>query len=1570
MDSNTENIIYASAVLTALITLPSIRNFARGPWRVKPTNTESLYEDEDGTATEESTKSFSTKFAFIFIYVAVGLGLAVSFAQAVFATVRRSNGYSAITIQQVWLLFAVWCLLVVQFLDTSREVAIIARFHSMISRLASIFLTGVIAWTVFLGDAPEKPDSIVISSLSGAQVLIALLIVVVIFNIRRRPDVFHKDRVVERQFTGTLWQRYTFSWSSDLLDLAATKLMDTTDLPIMDSHMRSKVQTARFLAIPLKDDVKLWKRIFWAFRYQLLYQWTICALGSACDVAPQFAMLKLLQYLEQRKEFDAVDARAWYCVLGLFAATIGLTLLDYRIMWLMWSDLAIPIRSVLTGLIFEKTMRIKDCSEPPKEQAAEKDKADGKLDGAAADQAKKPEAKEEPKQKTQQDVVNMFAVDANIVGIMGGNNQFYINFICKLVVSVAFLLLLIGWQSLLAGTLSIVILFPINQALGQRYAGVQKKIMKARDKKTTIITEVLGGIRQIKFSALENQWAKKIEEIREDELSTIWQARINNIYMMVGSDFAPILLTAFALTTYAYINGTLLPSVAFTALGVFMQLEGILGMLPFLLVMGVNAKVSCDRIEKYLLSPEKAENTHPGESISFHNVSVSFPTDSGEPKADRFVLRDLNLDFPNNALSVISGPTGAGKSLLLAAILGEVEVLSGYIQVPRPPPADQRFDDKATAADWILPSAVAFVSQTPWIENATIKNNILFNLPYDEKRYNKVIEACALTKDLAMFDDGDQTEVGAQGISLSGGQKWRLTLARAFYSRAGILILDDVFSALDAHVGKEIYDNALMGELSEGRTRILVTHHVSLVLPRAKYAVRLSARGVLEHAGLIEELRQTGSFEDIIKAESSLDTAQAGEDDEEESIESENGTVVVAENGNSKPVVKATPKKLVEDEKREDGAVKTKVYASYLKATGGWPFWIFVVLVYLVSQGLLLGRTWWIKVWTGSNEDTVDNKIHLAHPSSYSMQTQFFSPVSNATQFSTTDNSNHNDKVLYYLGVYAAISITSLLVSVGRFYVIYRGAMKASRQIFQDLTYTVLRTPLRWLDTVPTGRILNRFTADFATIDSQLIFNFGYLASSFYQVIGILAASLFVSPFIIVLAIALLGACGQIARRYLKGARSIKRLESIQKSPMISAFGTTLAGLTTVRAFHKTDEFIERMYNLIDTFAGVSWHNWLFNNWVGFRMSLIGSLFSGAVGVFIVATRGIDASLAGFALAFALEYAGAVKYTIRLLANTELDMNAAERIFEYRDVEIEPQGGVDIRASWPEEGKIEVKDLEVGYAEGLPSILKGLTFTAEKNQRIGVVGRTGAGKSTLSLALFRFLEARQGSITIDGVDISTIKVHDLRTRLSIIPQDPVLFSGTIRSNLDPFDQFSDFQLREALQRVHLVPSADSTPVPELANETSTASSSTAVENPGNTNIFLSLTSPIASGGSNLSQGQKQLLCLARAILARPKVLLLDEATSAVDMNTDKLIQRSIREEFANTTLLVVAHRLSTVADFDRILVMKDGKAAEFGSPKQLLQAEGEGEEGGIFKGMVAHSGERVELEKTILAQES
>lgn len=575
---------------------------------------------------------------------------------------------------------------------------------------------------------------------------------------------------------------------------------------------------------------------------------------------------------------------------------------------------------------------------------------------------------------------------------------------------------------------------------------------------------------------------------------------------------------------------------------------------------------------------------------------------------------------------------------------------------------------------------------------------------------------------------------------------------------------------------------------------------------------------------------------------------------------------------------------------------------------------------------------------------------------------------------STTQSNTEDDDLQLYLGVYVGMSVVACVIGTARYYLILAASVRASRNLFNGLTHAMLRAPLRWLDTVPLGRILNRFTSDFHMIDSRIGYELGFFCSQTLEVCAILLAGMIVSPMVLILAGILFVICMKLSMTYLAGAREIKRLESTAKSPVFEQFGSSLAGLITIRAFSKSETFIEIMYSKINAHAQAWWTMWLFNRWLGIRMNLVGAIFSTITAGLVVSLPGISASLAGFALSFALQCNVAIAFTLRQYANIELAMNATERVIEYSNIELENQGGVNAPAAWPTEGRLEVNDLVVGYAPDLPPVLKGLSFTVEKNQRVGVVGRTGAGKSSLTLALFRFLEARQGQILIDGLDVSKITLHDLRSRLAIIPQDPVLFSGTVRSNLDPFDEYSDAELKDSLARVHLISSPVSDDEATLTSQvaTPTPASITGATTPGtvttqqtNKNIFKSLSAPISEGGHNLSQGQRQLLCLARAIVSRPKIMVLDEATSAVDMETDALIQQSIRAEFGRnaTTLLVIAHRLSTIADFDRILVMDAGKAVEFGAPKELMMIED-----GVFKNLVENSGEKAVLEKMILGE--
>jgi ABC-type multidrug transport system fused ATPase/permease subunit len=1458
--------------------------------------------------------------------------------------------------------------------------------------LTALAITGIqirLAWVSQNVILREQPWI----TLLAAQLASALLRALFTILLPRRPDVFFDGNIVDRELTVTAFGRYTFSWAGNILGYTVkNRTLALSDLPKLRAAKRAESLRAHFERA--KGSRKIWKALVYAHWDSLLFQLFLTMVISILSFGPQMALFHILSSLETRgtDAFNPAHTIAWVLALG------GLMLLHSTFeAWLFWavcSKLFVPIYAELTAVVFAKSMRRKDAKNAKKSKG--KDDPDAPAKALLKEQdGDEDEDDEASLKKSRQSIINLAAVDARRISDFTSYAYLIPFASLKVIIGCSFLVKILGWRSAFAGIAVSLLVTPLNIFAAKKYTGAQDKLMKLRDQKMAIVTEVLQGIRQIKFSALEEQWQKKIGQAREAELGALWISFLYDIVLLGIWILGPIGLSAISLATYALIHGGLTASVAFTAMAVFGALEMSLAILPEIISNGLEAKVSADRIDIYMDSAEKIVNTVPSDSIAFEDVSVGWPADKAEDEEedeDRFLLRDLNLAFPKKGLSVISGRTGSGKSLLLASILGECDVLQGTIKVPVPPPIKDRFDHLATSANWNIDSAIAYVAQIPWIENATIKDNILFGLPYNEERYQKTLFACALQKDLEMMPDGELTDIGANGVNLSGGQRWRVSFARALYSRAGILVMDDIFSALDAHTGRHVFEHALTGELGQGRTRVLVTHHVALCLPKTDYSVLLE-NGCVKYAGTIDDLRKENHLNDILQDESEATEQDQNAPTEESAALNPEETAlqkVISNTSRRRPnrsqnetaAKPAPPKKFIEDEQREVGSVRLSVYASYFSMGGHIILWLITIAVYLSYSSLMIGRvslessyespacgylanmvqqSWWINVWTGSSSSTKVNPEQFSALLQHTM-----SPV----QTTTEDND-----LKYYLGIYVGISVLACMIGTARFYFILSSSVRASRSLFNRLTYAILRAPLRWLDTVPLGRILNRFTSDFHMIDSRIGYELGFFCSQVLEVCGILVAGVLVSPLVLVLAGILFVICMKLSMTYLAGAREIKRLESTAKSPVFEQFGSSLAGLITIRAFSKSETFIEIIYGKINAHAQAWWTMWLFNRWLGIRMNLVGAVFSTLTAALVVSLPGISASLAGFALSFALQCNTAIAFVLRQYANIELNMNATERVIEYSKIELENQGGIDAPAAWPTEGRLEVNDLVVGYAPELPPILKGLSFTVEKNQRVGVVGRTGAGKSSLTLALFRFLEAREGQILIDGLDVSKITLHDLRSRLAIIPQDPVLFSGTVRSNLDPFDEYGDTELKDALARVHLISASVEDDEATLTSQAATPAQSsvngattpdTATTQQANTNIFTSLSAPISEGGLNLSQGQRQLLCLARAIVARPKIMVLDEATSAVDMETDALIQHSIRAEFGRnaTTLLVIAHRLSTIADFDRILVMDAGKAVEFGSPKDLM-----GIENGVFKNLVDNSGEKAVLEKMIFGEQ-
>jgi ABC-type multidrug transport system fused ATPase/permease subunit len=1581
VDSTTTSLTAAIVclILVSILSIPAIcevvnrfRPGAKKDYQSVPEK----YEDEDGEATEESQAAYSDSIQRLALILLSSVGLLDSLALAVLATARV---YLKLSTEQ-WIQFATWLLLLFQAVVLVITPKCTRRFElGFYGALSSVLLDIAIVienLALWSQDAIPAPSNLHIT-LSTVLFATAFLLLCAYVSIPRRPDVFKNGKVVDRQYTTSLIGRYGFSWPGPLLRFAAAnKTLDISDLPMIGHEIRSKNLCHNFEAVGKKD--KLWKSLFWSHKISFIAQWILVIVTSITNFLPQIALLYILRALEDRDAGRASTLQLWIWVLALGASITISSWIEAWLFFIVFGKIGIPVYEQLCAVIFGKAMRRKDVkSTGKKEDAGASPTANGSISvndtsGSKDKDSTKEGEEDDDTQQTRQSTINLIGVDGERIADFATFSYIFPGTVVELAVAFAFLVSLIGWLPLLAGLLVPIIVMPINVLASKRYAKAQDGLMKMRDQKMAVVTEALQGIRQIKFSALEEQWNKKILDVRWKELKEQWTVFVNDTILLTIWILGPVMLAAAALTVYAIINKTLSASVAFTTISVFEALEMTLAVIPELITDYLDAQVSADRIQKFLDSPEKEQSTVPGPRVSFENATIAWPSDDVDKEEDRFKLRDITLSFPEHQLSVISGKTGSGKSLLLASILNEADVLGGTIYVPKAPPPEERYDDKATANNWYIDAAIAFVAQIPWIENATIRDNILWGLPHDTTRYQKVLHACALEKDLEIFPDGELTDIGANGINLSGGQKWRVSFARALYSRAGILVLDDIFSAVDAHVGRHLLEEALTGELGRGRTRILVTHHVALTLPKTKYSVLLGDGGV-KYAGNVEDLRKSGDLEAILENDIEVQQKEEEEEAQQQSMmtvddgggalqkmlsnkstksrrDSNLGVqdktrprrLSTATGDANDAKQKAAPKKFTEEEKRETGAIKYKIYVEYIRASGGITYWTIIMAAFAICIAVYLGRSWWISLWTRSYQ--TESGAFQA----YLGTQRIIHSIKNEIQAISIDRT-----LWYYLGIYVAWSLAACFIGALRYFLVFVASIRASKDLFEKLLYAILRAPLRWLDTVPVGRVLNRFTSDFSKIDSRISMDLGFMLNNAMQVLEVIIAGLFVSPWMIAFALVLLSICMHYAIRYLTGAREVKRIESNAKSPIFEQFGSALLGIGTIRAFDKAHEYVERMFVKIDQHAQAHWHLWLFNRWLSFRLNMIGAFFATITAALIVSIRSIDAPLAGFALSFALEYSGALVWALRQYANVELDMNAAERIVEYSNITIESQEGDSPPAAWPTEGRLEVSGLVCAYAPDLPPVLKGLSFSVKRNQRIGVVGRTGAGKSSLTLALFRFLEVREGIILIDGIDISKIKLHDLRSRLAIIPQDPVLFSGTVRTNLDPFDEHTDAELCDALRRVHLI----SDTAPASANASGSA---TPMESDTNTNVFRSLSSKISEGGLNLSQGQRQLLCLARAIVARPKIMVLDEATSAVDMETDALIQRSIREEFQDSTLIVIAHRLSTIADFDKILVMGDGKALEYDEPRLLMEKEN-----GAFRKMVEESGEREILERII-----
>ena len=1240
-------------------------------------------------------------------------------------------------------------------------------------------------------------------------------------------------------------------------------------------------------------------------------------------------------------------------------------------------------------------------------------------------------------------IINLMAVDTFKVAEISA----YLHYVwgvtpVQLILCIILLYRILGWSAI-ASIIIMILVLPLNMYIAQQFQKKQKKVMAATDVRIHTTNEILQNIRIIKYFAWEPHFGKLVSEKRKTELAALRNKYILWTLAATIWSSVPILVTFLSFLLYTVIEQRpLIPSVAFSALSLFSILRYPLDQLADMIAHVQESKVSVDRVEEFLNEEEteKYEQIEQGAKIGdgtavigLTKATLSWGGKSPQNDIGRIAFRliDMNVQFHVDRLNIIAGPTGSGKTSLLMALLGEMTLLEGSVYLPGGLSREDLRPDPGTG----LTNSIAYCAQQAWLVNDSIKENILFAAPFDETRYRSVLAACALERDLEILDGGDATLVGEKGITLSGGQKQRISLARALYSSSRHVLLDDCLSAVDSHTAKHIFEHCILGPLMFGRTCILVTHNVLLCVPRSHFVVVLN-NGKISSQGLSTEVMASGALGDelarsrpgskgVSQIQSRADSTTDLNDQDQTPVSTNQGNGHAS--GAMDEVSKsqgANPNSGIGTETKATGSVNIRVIGMYLSAMGPWPYWVFAVLAFALQQAGSLAANIWVRAWSNSYTSNVQtSSANSQDPRTYyipsiGFSSQSFSisgtfwglpiPAKSAPSSPRFRAFGARDDVddWYYLSVYALLGLFYCFMSMFREGYIFWGSLRASRKLHYRLLDAVTRAKIQFFDTTPLGQLMNRFSKDVEAIDQDVSPTAAGVLSCLASLISIVLLISAITPGFLVAGFFIALLYYAIGSFYLRSSRDLKRLESVLRSPIYQQFGEALSGVVTIRAYGDQKRFIRDNQHRVDTQNRPFYFLWATNRWLSLRVDFGGALVAFFAGVFIIVNiKTIDAGSAGLSLTYAVMFTENILWLVRLYANNEQNMNSVERVKEYVDVDQEAQAIIENSrppGNWPSKGEIEFVKYSTRYRPDLEPVLKDLSFTIQPGERVGIVGRTGAGKSSLALALFRGLEAMSGRIIIDEVDIATIGLRDLREAITIVPQDPTLFTGTIRSNLDPFGLFTDQDIFATLRRVQLIDSPDtssSSPSTSIATTAVHHPSETAASSPppssfpakpltpqlnlppsqtgdsddeettslakiatntipGNKNPFLNLSHPVAESGSNLSQGQRQLLCLARALLKSPRLLIMDEATASIDYATDTAIQSTLRASQATTspldksTIITIAHRLQTIADYDKVLVLDKGSVVEWGPPWELVTREG-----GMFRGMCEMSGD-------------
>ncbi|GLT64996.1 hypothetical protein SLA2020_374540 [Shorea laevis] len=1229
-----------------------------------------------------------------------------------------------------------------------------------------------------------------------------------------------------------IFSRIFFSWMSPLMKLGYKQPITEKDVWKLDTWDRTETLNEKF-------------RKCWAKEMRRPKPWLLRALNTSLggrfwwggfwkignDLSQFLGPLILNRLLQSMQQGDS----AWIGYIYAFSifAGVALGVLCEAQYFQNVMRVGFRLRSTLVAAVFRKSLRL---------------------------------THESRKKFTSGKITNLMATDAEALQQICQSLHTLWSAPFRIIFAMVLLYQQLGVASLL-GALMLVLLFPVQTLVISRMRKLSKEGMQCTDKRIGLMNEILAAMDTVKCYAWESSFRSKVHSVRNDELSWFRKASLLGACNGFILNSIPVVVTVVSFAMFTFLGGDLTPARAFTSISLFAVLRFPLFILPNIITQVANANVSLKRLEELFLAEERVLLPNPPLDPRQLAIEIKNGYFSWDSKAEQPTLSDVNLDILVGSLVAVVGSTGEGKTSLISAMLGELPSISN--------------------ASVIIRGTVAYVPQVSWIFNATVRDNILFGSSFDLGRYEKAIDVTALQHDLDLLPGGDLTEIGERGVNISGGQKQRVSMARAVYSNSDVYIFDDPLSALDAHVGRLVFDKCIKGEL-RGKTRVLVTNQLHFLSQVDR--ILLVHEGTVKEEGTFEELSKNG-----ILFQKLLENAGKMEEYEEEGDAADNKASKPLANGvgNDLPKDAHSGNKskegksvLINQEERETGVVSWKVLMRYKNALGG--FWVVMVLFacYVSTEVLRVSSSTWLSTWTDQS-----------------------SPQTHGPG--------------YYNLIYSLFSFGRVMVALVNSYWLIISSLYAARGLHDAMLTSILRAPMVFFHTNPLGRIINRFAKDLGDIDrnvasfvNMFLGQVSQLLSTFILIGIVSTMSLWaIMPLLVLFYAAYL--------YFQSTGREVKRLDSVTRSPVYAQFGEALNGLSTIRAYKAYDRMADMNGKSMDNNIRFTLVNMSANRWLAIRLETLGGLMIWFTATFAVVQTGraenqqAFASTMGLLLSYALNITSLLTGVLRLSSLAENSLNAVERVGTY--IELPSEAPLIIESNrpppgWPSSGSIRFEDVVLRYRPELPPVLHGISFTTSPSDKVGIVGRTGAGKSSMLNALFRIVELERGRILIDGCDVAKFGLMDLRKDLGIIPQSPVLFSGNVRFNLDPFNEHNDADLWEALERAHLKDAI-------CRNS-------------------LGLDAEVSEAGENFSVGQRQLLSLARALLRGSKILVLDEATAAVDVRTDALIQKTIREEFKSCTMLIIAHRLNTIIDCDRILLLDSGRVLEYDTPEALLSKEG------------------------------